>query len=131
MAPADEQEDTGRGQGKPAKSDAAIMQSAVELVSAGRILVSVEGTRVQSIREDLSVRCKGCRGPLRGSAEPIYTFARDWLLTSPEQRFEPDSPIILHEYRYGNYIPSPFWISTLRCRNCGMQTVVAVQLVVL
>jgi len=131
MAPAEEQEDPGQGTREQAKSDTEIIQSAVDLVSTGRILVSVDGVRIQTIREDLAVRCKECRGPLRGSAEPIYTFARDWIRTSPEDRFGPDSPIIKHEYRYGDYIPSPFWISTLRCRNCGMQTLVAVQLIVL
>jgi hypothetical protein len=130
MAPAEQREDTGQERGEQGKGDTGILQSAVELVSTGRILVSVEGIRIHSIREDLSVRCKECRSPLRGSAEPIYTFTRDWIRTSPEQRFGPDSPILKQECRFGNYIPSPFWIGTLRCPNCGMQTLVAVQLVV-
>jgi len=131
MAPAEQGEDTRQERGDQGESDTNVIQSAVDLVSTGRILVSVEGIRIHHVREDLSVRCKGCRSPLRGCAEPIYTFTRDWTRTRPEQRFGPDSPILKQECRYGNYIPSPFWIGSLRCRNCGMQTLVAVQLVVL
>lgn len=123
-------QDAERAQIEQRKREQEIREKGRDLVSTGRILINVRGVPVPTVNENLCAPCPACGAPLVDSAEPVYSFSHMWLTTPADQRFGSFSPLIRQE-GIGTLRPTPFYINSLRCRSCGEQSLVCVQLVVL
>jgi hypothetical protein len=111
------------------RRDKAYRDLACELIRDGKLLVSVDGTRITEITQDLLVTCPHCGKPLGDLSESIFQYAKAWhWLPDSYQRlhafmiYSARSP--LTESGFAGYLMEP-------CPYCHERVMGAVQVVVI
>lgn len=69
---------------------------ACELVRKGTILISLEGSRVTTLSQDLLLPCPLCGQPLTGLSDRVYALAKAWYWSSEDNRVD---TFIVHSAR--------------------------------
>jgi hypothetical protein len=113
--------------------DKLVRKTAQEYIANGRILATVEGSRVQAIGNDCSLPCPTCGGALRDD-QGILIRLTEMFLNAPEGRkFAEPSELVIYSARnpLGAIIGFPGTLRPMACSNCGKTSLVILQLVVI
>jgi len=112
--------------------DKLIRKTAREYIANGRIIAAVEGSRVETIGNDLSFACPDCGGALRDD-QGLLIRLTEMHLFAPPQRFAEPSELVIYSARnpLGAIIGFPGTLRPMACTNCGKSSLVIMQLVVI
>jgi hypothetical protein len=109
--------------------DGRIRALACQLVKEGRLIISVDGTRVPEIKPDLKLQCPACGAEIN-EVFGIYELVNQWEKTPADQRFGSYSLLVVRNARnpLGNFIGALSYLHHARC-PCGKTSLVFAQLV--
>ncbi len=114
---------------KEAELDTAYRKLAVSLVKEGKLLLSVNGSRITEISADLLIICPYCGKPLGDLTRVVYDYAKAWYWTPDSYRrvhsfiiYSAKSP--LTEQGFAGYLMEP-------CPHCHERVMGIIQVVVI
>lgn len=100
-----------------------------DLVTQGRVLISVEGNRTDTLTEDGYIPCPHCGGRLKDSNESLLHYAEGWLtLKDTIARLGPFSTLTIPG---GKFFGVLAWRYSPKCESCGKASDAVTQLVLL
>ena len=113
--------------------DKLVRKTAQEYIANGRILATVEGSRVHSVGNDLSLPCPDCGGALRDDQGILLRLTEMYLFAPEGRKFAEPSELVIYSARnpLGAIIGFPGTLRPMACSNCGKTSLVILQLVVI
>jgi ribosomal protein S27E len=110
---------------------ARVRKLVTEMISDGRMILWVNGSRIKSMGNDLTVKCAHCGSPLHHISTGLFELAISYDATPVDQRFGPDSRVIVRNARdpLGSFIGVAGFIDGGHCPQCNHLFTVFAQLV--